>query len=64
MRTDWRGYLNTPMEIVEDYLTVMAGEAKRDAPKGKQAISDAPLGFDMETETEVIAYRVPDAPKS
>lgn len=60
MHVSWREFLATPIEIVEDYRTVLEGEVLAAAPKGKNNISDALPGFDMETETELISYRAPE----
>jgi len=61
MHTDWRGYLATPIEIVNDYVTVMEGEVLAAQPRGKHNISDAPPGFDVEMgEPELLSWALPD----
>ena len=57
MNTDWRGLYNAPLWLVGDYLTVLAGETLAANPKGKQTVSDALAGYEMETVTEVIEYQ-------
>ena len=44
-----------PLEVVGDYLAVMAGEGKREQ-RGSVTKDDAPAGFDMEVVEEIITY--------
>jgi len=59
MHTDYHGFLDMPLEVVADYVTVSQGEALayEQARRGKEnVISDAPPGFDLETVEEVIEF--------
>jgi hypothetical protein len=52
MNTDYRGFLEAPLSVVFDYLTVMAGEARRAQPGMDGRSEGDPPGFEMETFEE------------
>lgn len=57
--TDYRGLVDMPFPLYQQYLAVMEGEslAADKTRRGKQDVdTDAMPGFEMETETELIEW--------